>query len=94
MTYQMGDLFAQEHRQKKLDVFAKVLKQLDQLVNWAELAREINAVTKREAARPRGGRPIRRKCSLKSSCCNNCTAISPMKKRNMPCLIAVAGSSL
>jgi len=57
MTYQMGDLFAQEHRQKKLDVFAKVLKQLDQLVNWAELAREINAVTKREAARPRGGRP-------------------------------------
>lgn len=57
MANKTGDLFAQEHRQKKLDDYTKVLKRLDQLVDWSELAQELNAVTKREAARPQGGRP-------------------------------------
>lgn len=52
-----GDLFAQEHRQKKLDDYTKVLKRLDQLVDWLELAQVVNVVTKREAMRPQGGRP-------------------------------------
>ena len=57
MSQKTGYLFAQEHRQKKLDDYTKVLKRLDQLVDWNELAQEINAKTHREGARPQGGRP-------------------------------------
>lgn len=57
MMKKTGDLFAQEHRQKKLDGYTKVLKRLDQLVDWSELSQVVNAVTKREDRRPQGGRP-------------------------------------
>lgn len=57
MTMRNNDFFAADKRQQKLNEFTLPLKQLDALVNWAELAAAVNLPLKRELVHAKGGRP-------------------------------------
>lgn len=57
MKKQTNDLFAADYRLQKLRQYTNVLNTLTTLVDWAALARIVNAATKRGADQPKGGRP-------------------------------------